>query len=57
MLTVAAELSKDIDFVRVDLYNANGKIFFGELTFNPRAGNIRFKPESWDTKLGQKWKI
>jgi hypothetical protein len=57
MLTVAAKLSKDFDFVRVDLYNANGQIVFGELTFTPRAGRILFIPESWDLKLGQKWRI
>jgi len=38
MLEVAADLSKPFPFVRVDLYNANGKIFFGELTFTPSAG-------------------
>ena len=46
MVKVAEELSSDFKFVRVDLYNANGKIFFGELTFSPAAGFIRFvKPE------------
>jgi predicted P-loop ATPase/GTPase len=57
MLRVAAELSKGIDFVCVDLNNANGQIFFGELTFTPRGGDIQFKPEPWDIKLGQKWRI
>jgi hypothetical protein len=35
MLTVASKLSKGFDFVRVDLYNINGRPFFGELTFTP----------------------
>lgn len=46
MVEIAECLSNDFGFVRVDLYNANGKIFFGELTFSPAAGFIRFvKPE------------
>jgi hypothetical protein len=57
MLTVATKLSEDFDFVRVDLYNANGQTLFGELTFTPVAGHFRFKPESWDLRLGQKWRI
>jgi len=57
MLTAAAKLSKDFDFVRVDLYNVYGQIFFGELTFTPRNGRLQFQPESWDLKLGRKWRI
>jgi hypothetical protein len=56
MVTVASELSRDFDFVRVDLYNPNGQTFFGELTFTPRAGMLHFKPELWDLKLGQIWR-
>jgi len=55
MLLVASKLSSSFDFVRVDLFNVNGKIYFGELTFTPAAGLLKFKPESWDTLLGQKW--
>lgn len=57
MLSVATKLSKDFDFVRVDLYNSNGQILFGELTFTPAGGNFRFKPESWDMRLGQRWRF
>jgi len=55
MVSVASELSAEFDFVRVDLYNLNGGIKFGELTFTPRAGNIQFRPSSWDVFLGRKW--
>jgi hypothetical protein len=57
MLTVASKLSKDFDFVRVDLFNINDRAFFGELTFTPSAGFLKLKPESWDYILGQKWQI
>lgn len=57
MLKVASALAKDWDFARVDLYRCNGDIFFGELTFTPCAGLIKFRPEAWDTILGQKWQM
>ena len=52
MIQIGKLLSKDIPFVRVDLYEINGSIYFGELTFFPSAGFEGFKPESWDEKLG-----
>lgn len=39
--------------MRVDLYEVNGQIYFGELTFHPCAGLMPFKPEEWDEKLGE----
>lgn len=38
MIEIARKLSKDFSFVRVDLYNINGDIYFGEMTFTPAAG-------------------
>ena len=38
MLKVASILSKELPFVRVDLYNVDGKVYFGELTFTPNGG-------------------
>lgn len=38
MFEIASVLSMDFPLVRVDLYNINGKIFFGELTFTPSGG-------------------
>lgn len=38
LLRVARILSKDFDFVRVDLYSVHGKVYFGELTFTPANG-------------------
>ncbi|HQS80882.1 MAG TPA: ATP-grasp fold amidoligase family protein [Thiobacillus sp.] len=55
MLSVAHTLAKDFDFVRVDLYNINGKVYFGELTFTPGSGRFKFLPEEWDIELGRRW--
>ena len=57
MLELAEILAKDIPFVRVDLYNINGKILFGEITFFPAAGMGKFEPEEWDEKLGNMIKL
>ncbi len=52
MIEIVETLSKDIPFARIDLYNTNGKIYFGEITFFPAAGMGKFEPEEWDEKLG-----
>lgn len=52
MLEIASTLSKDFPFVRVDLYNIDGKIYFGELTFYPWSGYVSFTPDSFDFELG-----
>lgn len=53
MITIAEILSKEIPFVRVDLYEINNKIYFGELTFFPGAGFEEFTPSEWDEKIGE----
>lgn len=52
MLDVARKLSADFPFVRVDLYNVDGKIYFGELTFYPWTGYVQFTPDKFDFTLG-----
>lgn len=52
MLKLAQNLSKDIPFLRVDFYEINGKVYFGELTFFPGSGLTELSPEEWDYKLG-----
>ena len=53
MMQVAKILSKDFPFVRVDLYNVSGKIYFGELTFYPWSGYVPFTPDEFDFTLGE----
>lgn len=52
MKKLAKILSKDIPFLRVDFYEIEGKIYFGELTFFPCSGYMPFKPEKYDKILG-----
>lgn len=53
MLQIAAKLSEDFPHVRVDLYEEEGRVFFGELTFYHFGGFTRFEPDKWDFKLGE----
>ena len=53
MIELAEKLSKGIPFVRVDFYEVEEKIYFGELTFYPGCGLEEFTPEEWDYKLGE----
>jgi hypothetical protein len=57
MKRYAAQLSADFPFVRVDFYNVNGAIYFGELTFYPSSGYGEFHPDSFDFQLGSLFDI
>lgn len=52
MKRIASILSKRFLFVRVDLYCANHKTYFGELTFYPAGGYGHFTPDSYDFEMG-----
>ena len=52
MLELAQTLSQGIPFVRVDFYEVDGKVYFGELTLYPGCGFEAFSPEEWDHTLG-----
>lgn len=52
MTSICRTLSKSIPFVRIDMYLISNRIFFGEMTFYPGSGLGRFRPDSWDEKLG-----
>lgn len=52
MKNLAEKLSKDIPHVRVDFYEVDGKVYFGELTFFHWSGFVPFQPEKWDEIMG-----
>lgn len=57
MLDAAKVLSAPFPHVRVDMYNINGKIIFGELTFFNASGYVQFTPDTFDYKMGEKFHI
>ncbi len=52
MRELAEKLAKNIPHLRVDFYEVNGKVYFGELTFSHFAGMVPFEPEEWDYAFG-----
>ena len=52
MQEIAAKLSEPFPVCRVDLYNLDGKIYFGEMTFYHGGCCQEITPEQWDLKLG-----
>ena len=57
MKVLAAKLSKDIPQVRVDFYEVDGRIYFGEMTFYHHGGWTKFDPKDWDMKWGELIKL
>jgi TupA-like ATPgrasp len=55
MLEIARRLSKGIDHVRVDLYDLDGQVRFGELSSYSANGRMPI-PHTWDLTFGGYWK-
>ena len=52
MLKFSTIIARNIPFLRVDFYEINDKLYFGEATFFPGSGYIPFNPPEWDETLG-----
>ncbi len=52
MVKIAEKLSEDFPYARVDLYNIKERIVFGEITFYPWSGYVKFTPDAFDYQLG-----
>ena len=57
MFELAKKLSQGLDYSRIDLYNIEGKIYFGEMTFAHAGGFGRFTPDEYDFKIGEWWQL
>lgn len=57
MIELVTVLCKGFSHVRVDLYNIDGKIYFGEMTFTNGSGLDRIIPEEYDKMLGDLWNL
>ncbi|MFG6403754.1 ATP-grasp fold amidoligase family protein [Microbacterium sp. P04] len=57
MIAIAERLGAETDFVRVDLYDVDGRIVFGELTSFPAGGDSPFDPESFNEEFGRTWRV
>lgn len=52
MKEFAAKLSEGTPQLRVDFYEVDGKLYFGEMTFFHCSGMVPFHPEQWDKTFG-----
>lgn len=57
MKEIASDLCKPFQYVRVDLYQVGGRVYFGELTFFPAGGAPDFVPAEYDAVVGKMWKL
>ena len=57
LLAVAADLGRGFDHVRVDLYNVDGEIWFGEYASYPWSGHDRILPVEVDLTWGDHWRL
>jgi hypothetical protein len=57
LIRVAEALAEGLDFMRVDLYAVDGRVYFGEMTCYQGGGCNRFGTREWDFWLGRKWQL
>lgn len=57
MIKYAERLSENFPHARIDLYNIDGKIIFGEITFFDGSGYFKFQPDNFDYILGRQFNI
>ena len=57
MLRVTRQLAAGFPHVRVDLYELNGCVLFGEMTFTSASGFGPIRPVEWDYRLGNMWDL
>jgi hypothetical protein len=53
MYSLSQKLSEHFAFVRVDFYEVNGRVYFGEMTFTPVSGITPIRPSQYDLILGE----
>ena len=57
MLKIAADLGREFDFIRIDLYDVDGEVWFGEFTPYPASGLAPIEPRSYDELWGSWWQL
>lgn len=57
MVSISEKLAASLDFLRIDLYNVDGEIYFGEFTLYPASGMYRYEPVDFERKLGECWNL
>lgn len=53
MIKISRKLSQGMKFLRVDLYEIDGQVFFSEFTFHPCSGFMPFNDDKYDLDIGE----
>lgn len=57
LVTVAEKLAQDFDYARIDLYLAQGRVWFGEITHHDGNACVPWRPAEADAVLGDLWRL
>jgi len=57
MIQLTKKLAEGFSHVRIDWYNVQGKIYFGEMTFTNSSGFELIHPHKYNLELGDLWKL
>lgn len=57
LISIAEKISARFPQARIDLYNQNEKVLFGEITFFGTSGYMKFNPDSFDFEMGKRFEI
>lgn len=57
MIQISRKLSAGVPFVRIDLFEVEGKVYFSEFTLCPASGFMKFVPEQYDKIVGEWLKL
>lgn len=52
MIVLSESILKEFSFLRIDWYDVDGKLYLGEITFQPGGGFDQFKPLKWEKIIG-----
>jgi len=52
MIELSEYFARDIPFLRVDFYEVEGELYFGEFTFYHFGAIVPFEPKEWDRRIG-----
>jgi len=56
MVSVAETLSADFPMARIDLYDIDGRVYFGEITHFPGGGVATYRPPAFNRAVGDLWR-
>ncbi len=57
MKEIAGQIAQNFKYVRIDFYDVDGKLYYGEITLHHGSGFDTFDPEKYDVEYGKKLEL